>query len=62
MEDTLGAGGKRDIIRKRLKQLNACIIHTFREANSVVDLLANEVVDSQQVRKSITTLWIYQET
>ncbi|KAG5631921.1 hypothetical protein H5410_003638 [Solanum commersonii] len=42
MEDTMGIGGKKRKGRKRLQGLNTTIIHTFREAKSVPDLLAKE--------------------
>ncbi|KAG5599688.1 hypothetical protein H5410_031058, partial [Solanum commersonii] len=32
-----------EVIRKRIQELNANIVHTFREANSLTDLLAKEV-------------------
>ncbi|KAH0636380.1 hypothetical protein KY290_036818 [Solanum tuberosum] len=38
-------------IRKRLQGLNATIIHTFRGANGVPDLLAKEVVESQNIKE-----------
>ncbi|WMV58420.1 hypothetical protein MTR67_051805 [Solanum verrucosum] len=41
-------------IRKRLQGLNATIIHTFREANNVPDLLAKEVVESQNIKEYTT--------
>ncbi|KAH0637696.1 hypothetical protein KY289_037611 [Solanum tuberosum] len=41
-------------IRKRLQRLNATIIHTFREANGVPDLLAKEVVESQNIKEYTT--------
>ncbi|XP_049388482.1 uncharacterized protein LOC125852843 [Solanum stenotomum] len=34
-------------IRQRLQQLDARIIHNFREGNTVADSLANEVIDTQ---------------
>ncbi|KAG5579245.1 hypothetical protein H5410_049872 [Solanum commersonii] len=48
LEDTLDLAERGEIIRKRLQQLNANIIHIFREGNNVADLLANLVVESQQ--------------
>ncbi|WMV47500.1 hypothetical protein MTR67_040885 [Solanum verrucosum] len=38
-------------IRKRLHQLDAKIIHIFREGNTVADSLANEVIETQDTKE-----------